>query len=143
ERGAWAGGVLAEMEAFHHASKSGDQALCDELRVFFVVQLDALGRRLSIRARREQRRELYGAAATIFERALELDPGDDYAHHYLAFNLDVEGKDAQRVEEHYRQAVELQSNIVYWWSRYVTFLITRGRMAEARRAWDDALDALG
>jgi len=98
---------------------------------------------LSIRAQREHQPALFQRAVEVFERALKWDEQDDYAHHYLAFNLDVQGRDAPRVERHYTTASALQPGVVYWWSRYVTFLITRGRMADAQRAWSDALDALG
>ena len=129
--------LLDEMEAYHHASLSGDAGLLDELRPYFADQLDALGRTLS----RDFRR--YREAAAVFERAVRWEPDDDYAHHYLAFNLDVLAERAADVERHYRQAIELRADHLWWHSRWVSYLITRGRIRDARRAWNDALDTLG
>ena len=131
------GALLDEMEAFHHASLSGDARLFDELRPYFADQLDMLGRSLS----RDFKR--YREAAAVFERAVKWEPGDDYAHHYLAFNLDVLAERALDVETHYRRAIELRPTHLWWHSRWVSYLITRGRMTAARRAWNEALDALG
>lgn len=129
--------LLDEMEAFHHASLSGDRDLLEELRPYFADQLDALGRTLS----RDFQR--YRDAADVFERACTWEPDDDYAHHYLAFNLDILAERAPEVEYHYQQAIELRARHHWWHSRWVNYLITRGRMSDARRAWTEALDVLG
>jgi tetratricopeptide (TPR) repeat protein len=129
--------LLDEMEAFHHASLSGDSELLDELHPYFADQLDALGRTLS----RDFKR--YREAAKVFQRACTWEPEDDYAHHYLAFNLDILAEGALDVENHYRRAIELRDSHLWWHSRWVNYLITRGRMSAARRAWTDALDVLG
>lgn len=128
--------LIAELETFHHATATGDTALTSDLRIFFVDQLDALGRWLS----REEHR--YADAAQVFRRALAWDDEDDYAHHYLAFNLDIQGRSPTEVERHYSKAIELYNQHTWWWGRFVNFLITRGRTADAQKAWDDALDAL-
>lgn len=129
--------LLDEMEAFYHASLSGDSELLDELRPYFADQLDALGRTLS------RDFERYREAAKVFERACTWEPEDDYAHHYLAFNLDVLAERSQDVEDHYQRAIELRATHLWWHSRWVNYLITRGRMSAARRAWTEALDVLG
>lgn len=129
--------LVAEAEAYHHAMATGDPDFVDGFREFFVEQLDALGKVLSYEM------EQYATAVNVYERAVRWDPKDDYAHHYLAYNLDVEGREAKRVDRHYRQALDLESANAYWHSRWITFLITRSRLAEARQAWDEALDALG
>ncbi len=126
--------LIEEMEAFHHASQSGD---IGNLRTFFVDQLEFLGRTLS----RDLRR--YSDAVRVFERAVKWDAQEDYAHHYLAFNLDVQGIEPKRVEHHYREAIRLNPRWSWWRSRLISFLITRGRLDEARREWDDTLDVLG
>jgi tetratricopeptide (TPR) repeat protein len=128
--------LLAEMEAFHHATGGADPRAHERFRVFFVDQLDALGKSLSLAGQ-------YDQAAAVFRRGLEWDPVDDYAHHYLAYNLDVRGREVGDVEAHYRRAVELNGTNPWWWSRWITFLITLGRMEEARAAWSRALDELG
>ncbi len=131
------GALLDELEAYHHATHSGDAALLVDLKSYFADQLDALGRTLS----REFKR--YGDAARVFERACAWEPGDDYAHHYLAFNLDILAERPDDVEEHYQQAIEIAPGHAWWHSRWITYLVTRGRMDAARRAWNEALDALG
>jgi tetratricopeptide (TPR) repeat protein len=128
--------LLDEMESFHHATESGDLQTYDELRVFFVDQLDALGQHLSHRQRK------YAAAARVFERATQWDDSDDYAHHYLAFNLDVEGRDPEVVEREYRKALDIEPRNSLWWARFVSFLVIRGRVTDAREAWEDATDEL-
>ncbi len=132
--------LVAELEAFHHSAAGQDASAHQRLRVFFVDQLDLLGRELSLNARRTGNANGFEQAAQVFERALGWDDQDDYAHHYFAFNLDVLGRDADRVEKHYQQAIRLQPWGPWWHSRYITFLITRSRMTEARAAWARALD---
>lgn len=129
--------LLDEMETFYHATRAGDSSVLSGLRPFFADQLDALGRTLS----RDFRR--YAEAADIFARACAWEPRDDYAHHYLAFNLDVLATRPPEIEEHYREAIQLNSAHVWWHSRWITYLVTRGRTDAATRAWTDALDALG
>jgi len=154
-----AGSMLAEFEAFHHATSSADTTLLNRLTPFFVDQLDAYGRAVSLAGNR-------GLAVQAFERAVRWDPNDDYAHHYWAYNLDYDGIKPAEVEEHYQRARDLKSSrplwwsrwitfliTVYgrttavrvkrlWWSRWITFLITRGRAAEARAAWGRAVEVL-
>lgn len=129
--------LVDEMEAFHHASLSGDSGLRSELQPFFAEQLDLLGRTLS----RDFKR--YEDAAWVFKRACDWEPEDDYAHHYVAFNFDILADRIGEVEKHYQCAIELRADHPWWHSRWVSYLITRGRMPAARRAWSYALDALG
>lgn len=130
------GALIVEMEAFHHAASSNDDGLRDQCRVFFSDQLNTLGRWLSHRQKR------YDDAAAVFERALKWDDRDDYAHHYLAFNYDAQGRDPDKVEQHYRKALALNPDQDWWHSRLISFLVTRGRIDDAREAWNDALDTL-
>lgn len=125
--------LVEEMEAYHHASEAADPALFGAFREFFVDQLDARGRALSQRGR-------YDEAASIFRRALTWDDGDDYAHHYYAYNLDVQGLEPATVDASYRRALELDPTNIWWWSRYICFLITVGRRQDARQAWEGALE---
>ncbi|MEW6751036.1 MAG: tetratricopeptide repeat protein, partial [Candidatus Latescibacterota bacterium] len=123
-------------EAYYHAALSGDEEL-GPLRPFFADQLNLLGRFLS--------RDLrdYGRAAQVFGSACAWEPDDDYAHHYLAYNLDIMAEQAGEIEQHYRKAIGLRPGHAWWHSRWISYLVTRGRSADARRGWDDALDALG
>jgi hypothetical protein len=124
------------LDGFYYAARTGDPKLLDR-DPYFADQLDMLGKTLSYELHR------YGQAAEVFERALQLDDGDDYAHHYLAYNLDRLGKDPERVERHYRGAIELNRTHPWWRARLIQFLLTRGRTAAARDEWDRALDELG
>jgi len=123
------------LDGFYYAARAGDPGLLDR-EPYFADQLDMLGKTLSYEFHR------YGQAADVFERALQMDDGDDYAHHYLAYNLDRLGRDAERVERHYRGAIERNRAHPWWRARLVQFLLTRGRTAAARDEWDRALDEL-
>jgi len=135
--------IALEMEAFHHSSLAGDASTAERFRPFFVDQLNALGRALSLDARHHRRPAGYESAAKVFGRAIAWDDRDDYAHHYRAYNLDVLGRDAPEVEKDFRRAIEIRPLNSWWHSRYVSFLVTRGRLDDAHNAWDRALDALG
>jgi len=137
--------LITEAECFHHAVSAGSDVL-HKYRPFFADQLDAWGRAVSLRARdtssRATRIDRYNKAATIFARAVEWDPKDDYAHHYWAFNLDAIGHSPEIVAREYQTAIELAAHKPWWHARYVNLLIVLGKPLEARRAWDEALDAL-
>lgn len=128
--------LTCEAEAFHHAGAAGDGTAMDRYRVYFVQQLDVLGRVLS----RDMRD--YPTASRAFERSLQWDQEDAYAHHYLAYNLDVLAERADDVENHYRAAIRLQPRHPWWHSRLICFLVARGRTRDAEKAWDQALDGL-
>lgn len=129
------GFVLSSLEAFHHATASDDPAIFDGLKPFFVDQLVLRARTLSIRKQ-------FSTAVSLYEQAVQWDPQDDYAHHYLGFNLDVMAADAGRVEKHYRKAIELEPSSPKWHCRLIELYIERARYDEARAAWNNALDAL-
>ncbi len=127
---------LYEMEGFHHGVLRGDPTQPIQGEPFFVDQLHAAGAALSYVFHDHR------SAAVVFERAVALDPNDDYGHHYLAFNLDWLASDIDRVDWHYRQAIELNREHPWWWSRWICFLVTIGRGRHAQVAWRDAIDAL-
>jgi tetratricopeptide (TPR) repeat protein len=129
--------LIESMEAFHFASATGDMDLIASAKPTFVEQLDALGWSLSYEHRK------YAEAVKAFEQALVWDDEDDYAHHYLAYNLDRLGERAEEIEGHFRRAIGLNGDHPWWRARLVTFLISRGRVTEAMHAWEDALLALG
>jgi len=126
-----------EMECHYHAVETGDIERTDRLRVIFVDQLNHLGKTLSTKFKR------FDAAANVFRSAVRWDNDDDYANHYLAFNLDILAQSPQEIEKHYQKALDIESENVWWWSRWINYLITRARTQEARITWDNALDALG
>jgi tetratricopeptide (TPR) repeat protein len=125
----------AQFEAYEHATRAGSELLTS-LRPLFIEQLELLGRRLSEAGERAR-------AAEVFRSACAWDDEDDYAHHYLAFNLDVDGRAPEEVEEHYTRALALNPRNAWWHSRWIRFLVAVGRTADARRAWFEAVDTLG
>jgi hypothetical protein len=74
----------------------------------------------------------------VYERAIERDPSDWYAHHYLAFNLDVQGKDAARVEAEYLEARSLHELHVWHHGRLACFYVTRSRTRDAEGTFNRA-----
>ena len=81
----------------------------------------------------------YEEAAAVYGRCVERFPTDDYAQHYLGFNLERAGLDAAGAEVAYREAVRLNPGNPWWNSRLVSFLIHQARPSAARAAWREAL----
>jgi tetratricopeptide (TPR) repeat protein len=123
-----------EAECVHHLTEAGEDAT-GTARYFFVEQLDALGKRLSLAGRRRE-------AVACYRRALSHEPNDAYAHHYLAFNLDWEAQQPSDVDQHYRKAIELKPRHPWYHCRLISFLIVRGRLLEANGAWKRAVGSL-
>lgn len=127
--------VRHEVEMVHHLTEADRPEELDEAHVYFVEQFDALGKSLSLKKK-------YPHAVRAYERALAHDEKDSYAWHYLAYNLDVPGREPVRVEEGYSTAVELRPEHPLYEARYVCFLITRGRIDEAKAQWPVALASI-
>jgi tetratricopeptide (TPR) repeat protein len=125
------------VESLHH-ELLGTSPHLDELdvRVRFVEQLHEVGRTLSYVHHEHQR------AVELFRLALRFDPGHPYSHHYLAFNLDWLAVEADEVENHYQEAIRLQPTHPWYWSRWISYLATRGRFGEAKSKWRDAVNSL-
>lgn len=124
------------LESLHHDLLGGTTYATSDSRLAFVEQLHEIGRTLSYVHRDHQR------AASLFRFALEFDKDNAYSHHYLAFNLDWLAEHTSDVEYHYQEAIRLQSTHPWWWSRWISYLATRGRVRGARQAWREAVDAL-
>lgn len=127
--------IRHELEVIHHLTEAGDVGALDQIQPYFVEQWDALGRSLSLKRR-------FPEAVRAYERALSHDPEDSYAHHYVAFNLDIQGREAGRVEAEYRAALEREPTHPWYHARHVCFLIARGRTSDARVAWGEALERI-
>ena len=123
-----------DSECFYHAMECGDVDLATE-RAYYIEQLKLLGRTLSFHHKR------YSDAAAIFAEILE-KTDDAYSHHYYAYNLDIQARQPGLVEKHYRLSLSKAPRNHYWWSRWICFLLTRGRTVEAEREWNVALDAM-
>ena len=124
-----------EMEAVHHLTEACDPQALEMFTPFFVEQWDALGKALG-QARK------YDEAVRCYEKALSHDPEDAYAHHYKAFNLDWRADRVVEVEHHYREAIRLERSHVWHHGRFDCFLVTRGRILDARQAWTEAVSDL-
>ncbi len=120
-----------EVEVIHQLTEAGDAQSVLGRSVFFVEQLDALGKSLSQKRR-------FSEAVLVYERALAHDESDAYAHHYLAWNLDVEAREESRILMHYTMARGLQPGHVWYHGRRICFLITTGRLEDAQESWSDA-----
>lgn len=126
------------VESLHHGLLGANASRFQESdpRLQFVEQLDEIGRTLSFVHGEHTR------AASIFRLAVGLDSEHAYSHHYLAFNLDWLAEESTEVELHYKKAIELQPTHPWWWSRWISYLATRGRSGEAQLYWRAAVDAM-
>ncbi len=131
-----------ELEQLHHLVVVGDLDALEARKPYFVDYFDAIGRQLGQRGvRRYGSRDGTAAlklATKAYQRALAIDDDDAYAHHYLAYNLDLLARTPDQVETHYRRALTLESGHVWHHGRLITFLITDGRALDAGAAWDEA-----
>jgi hypothetical protein len=91
------------------------------------------GRHLSL-VRRD-----FAGAARVYEECVKRFGEDDYAWHYLGFNLQRTGQSRELTERSFRQAVSLNPDHPWWNSRLVTYLIRDGQPATARDEWKLAL----
>lgn len=138
--------IRYELEELHHLTQLNDAAAIFARSVYFVDTYDALGKRLGqlgVRAHGDDQRRLFESAVTAYQRSLDLDDTDAYAHHYLAYNIDWLATDAARAETHYLRALELRSDQVWHHGRWISFLVTCGRVLEARDAWSSAMEEFG
>lgn len=128
----------ATMEAVHHLTEAGSFDVLEQ--AWFVEQLDALGKSLSLQRR-------YADAVSAYDRAIELDAKDSYAFHYRAYNRDVPGERPDLVETDYREAIRLddEAGDVNLWhrQRLAYFLLTDAREREARDVFLQAMRDLG
>lgn len=140
--------ALCWIERHHHESQCIEAPLWNEeelpAREFFWDR----ARAISLRARDEQRRgsneaavDLFRRAAGLYQRCRELfPPVDAYTAHYEGYNLDNAG--IEGAEASYREAVHLDPSNPWWNARLVSFLLRDGRPRAAKRAWEQALEAI-
>lgn len=76
------------------------------------------------------------SAASAFSLALEQDPEDALALHYLGFSLDNEAQEPRRVEHNYVQALKRDSTHVTWHERLVSFLVVQARVRDASKQFE-------
>ena len=84
----------------------------------------------------------WASAASAFSLALEQDPEDALAHHYLGFSLDHEALEPRRVEHNYVQALCLSPTHVSWHERLVSFLVVQARVDDAAKRFETSLGQL-
>ncbi len=84
---------------------------------------------------------LFEQAAACYEKAIELDPEDAYSHHYLAYNRSrIRSLRSDLVVAEFEQAIALEPNNVYWYPRYISWLVRNGQFIKARSLWDQAVE---
>ena len=115
-------------EALHLAGRLGELSTAQTVSAPFADQLNAFGMAAIERLN-------WPLAATAFDLALELDPVDSVASHYLGYSLDNDAVEPKRVEESYEWALELESSHATWHARLICFLIVQARVGDARRRW--------
>jgi tetratricopeptide (TPR) repeat protein len=126
-----------DLEYLNHWSLSADRTLSpDNDRIHFVEQLHEIGYALSYRHRQHHK------AVEVYRLALGFDDTNARSHHYLAFNLDWIAEDEDRVEHHYRKAIEYNPQHPWYHSRWISYLVTRGRNKESRQAFRAANDLI-
>ncbi|MFT3714067.1 MAG: tetratricopeptide repeat protein [Archangium sp.] len=92
----------------------------------------------------------YEEAAALYDKSLMQYGDDDYAWHYLGFNLEKSRTKLPRALDAYKQAVAPTWSGVSnpgarnpWWNaRLVSFLIAHGKTNDALAAWNVALDSI-
>lgn len=94
------------------------------------------------RGRRQSERKEFLRAAETYRACLQKFPGDDYAWHYLGYNLEQGRGDPGEIEGAYREAVRLAPYKSWWHGRLISFLIRAEKFGEARAAWSAALPRL-
>ena len=131
------GSIRMDIESLYHGALSSklDVTQSDK-KLHFIEQLQEIGKAVSYQLKD------HAKAVQIFRLALSLDEQNAYNHHYLAFNLDWEAKSPTEVESHYKRAIEIQPEHPWWWSRWISYLTTRGRTMEARKTWREAMSEL-
>lgn len=119
-------GVIAWWESLHHWAEVGDEQHLEH--VPDISMWTTLGRRRSLRGD-------YVAAVRAFSRAVQLQPEDSYAQHYLAYNLEHLGERRDDAERAYTKAVTLDRANPWWNRRLVQALQRRGKIDLAWNAW--------
>lgn len=94
------------------------------------------------RGRRQSERKEFLRAADTYRACLQKFPQDDYAWHYLGYNLEQGHGDPGEIEDAYRMAVRLAPYKSWWHGRLISFLIRTENFAEARGSWSAALPQL-
>lgn len=129
-------GMSAWVEKAHHLGRTGNAGLERWLQLdmpspdFYWDR----GRFLSMEMRD------FSGAAEVYRRCVEKFPADDYAHHYLAWNLERGQREWSEVRTHYAEAVQHNPTNPWWNSRLVCALIRQRRYPEAEASWREALD---
>ena len=129
--------LVDDMEYLNHWALSGDNTISpDNERIHFVEQLHEIGYELSYRYR------MHPKAVEVYRLALGFDETNARTHHYLAFNLDWDAEEPEHVERSYQKAIEHNPQHPWYHSRWISYLVTRGRNKDARQAFRHANDVM-
>jgi tetratricopeptide (TPR) repeat protein len=115
-------------EALYLAARARDVDSLDAVPIALSDHLSALGFACMERSQWE-------SASTAFDRALEIDPDDATARHYLAFCLDSDALEPKRVEDAYRRSIRIDPSHATWHSRLISFLVVQARTFDAHEQW--------
>lgn len=127
---------LAWLERAHHLAGSGSLGR-DEWNALELTSRELYwdrARSLSLSGSRLEAADVYRKCLSLF------GADDDYAQHYLGFNLDRAGQPTKEAMDAYRQAVALDGDNPWWNARLVTALIDQALFVSARRQWLIALE---
>ncbi len=87
------------------------------------------------RARKLSQDGRYSEAVSLYELCVSAEPDNDYAQHYLAFNMDRAGESPERAERSFALARRLDPGNGWWNGRLVTFYVGLARYTEAEEAY--------
>lgn len=122
--------IIAWLETLHHRAEAGDvDSLKDAPDVSYWTTL----------GRSRSRVADWDGAVRAFRRAIELQPEHAYAHEYLGYNLDRQGRELPAAEAAFREAARLEPANPWWNRRYIEALARRGKIEQAEAAWLAAL----
>lgn len=91
--------------------------------------------------KREEDPAIFEEKVAEFREKLAANPEDDYAWHYLAFNLQRLGhQNVEEIENAYKKAASIKTDHPWYYSRLITFLIALGKYDEAESLFDVAIE---
>lgn len=126
--------AIRKLERLHHAACALQRDVVVR-EAFDDAQVCTLARAFSLAGEKED-------ALALYETVLARSPRHPYARAYVAYHLEHLGLDPLRAEALFEESHADDPKNAWWARRYICCLIRRGRTAEARDAWLEALGRL-